>query len=516
MIDYSSKTSAFGLILRWRGSIFPKALLWAIPASINAGVVNWLWYDIGGLEGIAEVSAAAAVWSSFTFILGFLVVFRAQQAYARYWEGATLVQQARANFFNCCSNLIAFCTSKPEMREPVEEFQHLLVRLVSMLQCVGLQTVADMESVRFEFFNTDGIDKESLRFLSSKMDKHQRCEIVAQWIQRLIINADRSGIIDVAPPILTRCFQELSQGLVHIINARIMTGIPFPFPYAQMLSLLMVIHWLVTPAFFALVINSHVWSSLLTFLCVLAFWGTNYIAAEIESPFGDAPNDLPLFALQKDMNSSLWVLLHSTTQRVPSFSFNKLRHRKWDVVCANNFDHAQGLRRGGTALWMKRKSQTKITIQSSLHGASDTPGDDYFHDHWHCLSATMGDFQKSFTPSAPIEPPSVAPMAHCFEAGDVVLKEACEASQENPSWLIMTDASRVKEEFHDVGYAPGVQAPLEKESMSATMFQVGEQTRSTYPMTPKTILKSRGLAHTGALAPKSVSMATTPQGSDVV
>jgi predicted membrane chloride channel (bestrophin family) len=283
------------------------------------------------------------------------------------------VQQARANFFNCCSNLVAFSTANQEMRPQVEEFQHLLVRLVSMLQCVGMQTVADMDSVRFEFINVDGIDAESLRFLSGKTEKHQRVEIVAQWIQRLIVNADRAGIIDVPPPILTRCFQELSQGIVHIINARIMTGIPFPFPYAQLLSLLLVIHWLATPAFCAVVMQSAVWSSIFTFLCVLAFWGTNYIAAEIESPFGDDPNDLPLFALQKDMNSSLWVLLHPTTQTVPTFSFDKQRHRKWHVVCAQNFERKMTK----TRLWMHRKSQTKMTINSSLHGQSTCPVDSF-------------------------------------------------------------------------------------------------------------------------------------------
>jgi hypothetical protein len=267
--------------------------------------------------------------------------------------------------------------------------------------------------VRFQFFNTDGLDKDSLRFLSGKNDKHQRCEIIAQWIQRHIINASRSGIIDVPPPILTRCFQELSQGLVHIINARIMTGIPFPFPYAQMLALLLVIHWMVTPLFCALILKSAVWSSLLTFLCTLAFWGTNYIAAEIESPFGEDANDLPLFALQKDMNASLWVLLHSTSQRVPDFSFDKERHRKWDVVCAQNFDfNADCLKRGATKMWMRRKSQTKMTVQSSLHGHSSNLGD-YYDNECYDVPEGSSNAEKSTHDHTHIgkEYPSSVPIA---------------------------------------------------------------------------------------------------------
>merc|ERR1712066_1090342 len=113
---------------------------------------------------------------------------------------------------------------------------------------------------------------------------------------------------------LTRFFQELSQGAAHVINARIITGIPFPFPYAQLLTTLLIAHWLLTPFFCALVMESVLLSSTFTFISVIAFWGVNYIAAEIESPFGDDANDLPLNALQKDMNKSLWILLHPHTQ----------------------------------------------------------------------------------------------------------------------------------------------------------------------------------------------------------
>lgn len=50
----------------------------------------------------------------FTFILGFLVVFRARLSYSRYWEGITLVEQACGVWLNGCSNLFAFCSTAPE------------------------------------------------------------------------------------------------------------------------------------------------------------------------------------------------------------------------------------------------------------------------------------------------------------------------------------------------------------------------------------------------------------------
>merc|ERR1711972_670921 len=91
-----------------------------------------------------------------------------------------------------------------------------------------------------------------------------------------------------------------------------------------------------------------------------AFWGVNYIAAEIESPFGDDPNDLPLQALQKDMNKSLWVLLHPKTQEVPSFQFDPKIHRKWDVV---------------TKVQLGRTTETKVNLFLGRQTKMWTQGD---------------------------------------------------------------------------------------------------------------------------------------------
>ena len=44
---------------------------------------------------------------------------------------------------------------------------------------------------------------------------------------------------------------------------------------------------------------------------VMALWGINYIAAEIESPFGKDANDLDLTEMALDMNDSLFMLSYT-------------------------------------------------------------------------------------------------------------------------------------------------------------------------------------------------------------
>merc|ERR1712232_561327 len=52
-----------------------------------------------------------------------------------------------------------------------------------------------------------------------------------------------------------------------------------------------------------------------------SFWSINYIAMELEQPFGDDPNDLPMAELQSNFNSSLCVLFDEQAVQPPAFEF---------------------------------------------------------------------------------------------------------------------------------------------------------------------------------------------------
>merc|ERR1719247_1110255 len=68
-------------------------------------------------------------------------------------------------------------------------------------------------------------------------------------------------------------------------------------------------------------VESSAWAAFLSFLVVFSFWSINYIAIELEMPFGDDPNDLPLHEMQTDLNKSLMSLMHPAAQNSPSFSY---------------------------------------------------------------------------------------------------------------------------------------------------------------------------------------------------
>merc|ERR1719487_2578619 len=89
-------------------------------------------------------------WYSISFLFCFLVVFRTQQAYSRFWEGVTLLHQLKGNWLSAMSCTFAFCSMKPEKADDVAQFQHLLARLMSLLHCSALQEVAMMTDENFD------------------------------------------------------------------------------------------------------------------------------------------------------------------------------------------------------------------------------------------------------------------------------------------------------------------------------------------------------------------------------
>jgi len=263
--------------------------------------------------------------ASYNFVLGFLVVFRSQQAYSRFWEGATIVQQVRGEWFNAISSCFAFCTINPDKQEEVAKFQHLLIRLASLLYCTALQQIAVLEDEAFEILDIDGISQESLSYLAQAPEKSL---VILQWMQCLIVRSCENGIVSAPPPIVSRIYQELSRGIVNIVNAQKITDIIFPFPYAQMVSVMLMISSVVTPVVMATIMEDIFWCGLLTFMSVFCFWSINYIASEIEMPFGDDENDLPVANLQHSMNGALVMLIQDQCKRAPEF---ELKEKHWDL-----------------------------------------------------------------------------------------------------------------------------------------------------------------------------------------
>jgi len=64
-------------------------------------------------------------------------------------------------------------------------------------------------------------------------------------------------------------------------------------------------------------VESSPWAFIITFVTVMPLWAMNLVAGQIEQPFGDDANDLPLDSMMMEMNAGLLMLLDSRSHVIP-------------------------------------------------------------------------------------------------------------------------------------------------------------------------------------------------------
>lgn len=320
MIVYTHGVWGFRSLFRIRGSIFPKAAAIAVPSALLCLLFNYLQDDFKWCEDLmTNLKGMDKVYSGFTTVLGFIMVFRNNQAYSRYRDGASSIMQVRGHWFKGVSLLISFCSRDPAKKQQVERFQFALVRLASALYCFALQQVCDLEDDKMEIIKMDSIDPECRNLLA---EVHDRVEVVVQWIQQLIIEANDAKVLEVPPPILNGALGEFGSGAITLEKVQEVSEIPFPFPYSQTLTCMLLIHALITPISAATTLVSWTGSTILVLVVVGAFWALHFIAMELDQPFGDDSNDLPMKDMQVSFNRSLLLLLHNRVRAPPKFDIN--------------------------------------------------------------------------------------------------------------------------------------------------------------------------------------------------
>eukprot|EP00928_Gymnodinium_smaydae_P026929 TRINITY_DN20989_c0_g1_i1.p1 TRINITY_DN20989_c0_g1~~TRINITY_DN20989_c0_g1_i1.p1 ORF type:complete len:918 (-),score=134.97 TRINITY_DN20989_c0_g1_i1:176-2929(-) len=133
MIEYEPGRWSVWFAFSLKGSIFPKSFVFAAPCGVLACGLHVLFHSTPQamlILGAGDIGTS--VLGGFTFVLGFLVVFRSQQAYARWWEGGTLLQLiliiSRGGAMSSMDGLIR--ELQPSAKRPALSFADALAALV--------------------------------------------------------------------------------------------------------------------------------------------------------------------------------------------------------------------------------------------------------------------------------------------------------------------------------------------------------------------------------------------------
>jgi len=129
--------------------------------------------------------------------------------------------------------------------------------------------------------------KEEVELLEEAAD---RVNVVMFWVTRAL--AEISPDLQIAPPIQSRMYQEISNGMLGFNNAVKIADVPFPFQFAQLFNLLVLSFSCFIPIYAAVSTESLILSPLIAFVSFEAIFVINKVAMELETPFGTAVNDI--------------------------------------------------------------------------------------------------------------------------------------------------------------------------------------------------------------------------------
>ena len=142
MIIYDQRRWAgLPLIFQLAGSIYPRCLPHIL---ISSGVVVALkaienWTDI---EWFQDVFKHPYVYQIYTFVLGFIMVFRTSLAYSRFWEGRTELETMSAKWGDAALISVVFDNASKDGVVPSKQnWRWQLLSLTSLLHGMGLASL---------------------------------------------------------------------------------------------------------------------------------------------------------------------------------------------------------------------------------------------------------------------------------------------------------------------------------------------------------------------------------------
>lgn len=275
MIEYDNR-SWLKLLFSLKGSVIPRLLpriagFAALGAAVAYGYLRWHpgW------------SIDASPWTIVGMALGLLLVFRTNTAYDRYWEGRKMWGGVVTGSRKLAMDVVAYIRAdSPEARV----LKRKLIRYGIAFPVLMKQRLRDEQDLSEIQGLMEAAEFEVLRGAPSPP------VLLLTLIEKALYRCYALGVLD-APhlPIFDRSVRELLASLGACERIR---TTPMPVAYVLHLKRFLVLFCATLPL--GLVGRFGWWTPLIVFFISYAMLGIEEIGVEIEDPFGDDPNDLPL------------------------------------------------------------------------------------------------------------------------------------------------------------------------------------------------------------------------------
>mmetsp|Transcript_37041 Transcript_37041/g.69242 ORF Transcript_37041/g.69242 Transcript_37041/m.69242 type:complete len:288 (-) Transcript_37041:16-879(-) len=132
---------------------------------------------------------------------------------------------------------------------------------------------------------------------------------------------------------------------------------------------------ILTPVVMSSLCDKEHWAFLFTLVAIFGVSCLNYIARELEMPFGKDPNDLPLVEFQDHMNNSMLMLIHEECDHVAHTSEKcprDFKSIKENISCRRPKHFLDQNRPAGCKISLPPTAQTLPTRFTQQEGPPDT------------------------------------------------------------------------------------------------------------------------------------------------
>jgi putative membrane protein len=209
--------------------------------------------------------------------LGLLLVFRTNSSYDRFWEGRKLWGSITNECRNLARGAWTYLSADPERARAV-------INWTAMFPYAALSVLRGHVELGPP---ATRVPPEQLEEV--KRSNHLALAVTTRISAELIAARDQGTISDIQLAALDQNAQLL---IDYIGGCERIRRTPMPYPYMVHLRRALIMYCFTLP--FALV-KEFGWGTVLdTFLVAYIFFGIEEIGVEIEDPFGDDANDLPM------------------------------------------------------------------------------------------------------------------------------------------------------------------------------------------------------------------------------
>ncbi|MCE9577587.1 MAG: hypothetical protein K8W52_30840 [Deltaproteobacteria bacterium] len=287
MIEYDPK-SWISVVCRVRGSIMLRLVpRMVVAAAIGVGAVVLFRREGTHLPSQAHTLVGVA--------LGLLLVFRTNASYDRYWEGRRLLGGI-VNRSRDLARQIATSVDDPAARAA-------LARLVPAFYWLATQTLRRQTDLAALGDRLTAEERAALGPVAN------RAPVVLAWISARLRSLSAAGQLRDTQLLLID--QNLTTLNDHLGGAERILKTPIPFAYAQHIKIFVVLFCFSVP--FAIVDQMGWATPPVSAVLALALFGVDEIGVEIEDPFGDDPNDLPLDAIGNGIDRAVAEIVATPT-----------------------------------------------------------------------------------------------------------------------------------------------------------------------------------------------------------